>query len=233
VGDRTSLVTSSQGVVAPKTLQIYILASRGLRSDLLAYALEGELSASCTVVGESWWFSSAQDNKTVAGVLLVDAEVKDPRSFLKEIEAHRVIRVSDFPIAFINLSYDLGIEASALKDGVVGFFYQDNGLDVLVRGIQTVVRGEVWMPRELLLECAIGSSRSAGTGDSPISTSLTSREHDVLLLVYMGKRNDEIAMQLSIAESTVKTHLYKLYKKIGVLNRLQAARWAAENLPLT
>ena len=232
MGDRTSLVKSPRIETAPETLQVFILAPRGLRSDLLAYALEGELSATCTVVGESWWFSSARDNTTAAGVLLVDADVKDPRSFLKEIEAYHDTRESDIQIAFINLSYDLGIEASALKDGVVGFFYQDNGLDILVPGIQSVARGEVWMPRELLLECAIGSPRSTGSGDLPISTSLTSREHDVLLLVYMAKRNDEIAMQLKITESTVKTHLYKLYKKIGVLNRLQAARWAAENLPL-
>ena len=53
---------------------------------------------------------------------------------------------------------------------------------------------------------------------------------EVLALVSSGARNDEIADRLFISPHTVKTHLYKIYKKIGVPNRLQAALWASKNL---
>lgn len=219
---------------ADKPLSVFILGSTGLRTELLTYALTREIGANCLVIGESAWFSGGEHGPTQGSVLLVDAALKDPRSFVIELEAYGPESDSGYHIAIVNLPYSLGIEKRALSAGVVGFFYNDQGLDLLVRGIESVARGDVWMPREILLECALGSTGEHVARDSNLdSVQLTPRERQVLLLIYMGRLNEEIADQLGIAENTVKTHLYRLYRKIGVPNRVQAAMWAAQNLPIS
>jgi len=58
---------------------------------------------------------------------------------------------------------------------------------------------------------------------------LSRRETQVLQYIVEGKTNKEIASILSIAEQTVKTHVYNIYHKIGVQRRTQAAVWAERN----
>ena len=50
------------------------------------------------------------------------------------------------------------------------------------------------------------------------------------MLVSAGAKNEQIAEELHISPNTVKTHIYNIFKKIGVPNRLQAALWAVKNL---
>ena len=54
---------------------------------------------------------------------------------------------------------------------------------------------------------------------------LTPREREILTLIAEGKSNAEVARALAISETTVKGHLWRLYRKIGVSNRTAAARW--------
>ncbi|MGI5920312.1 MAG: response regulator transcription factor [Syntrophomonadaceae bacterium] len=56
----------------------------------------------------------------------------------------------------------------------------------------------------------------------PLLDSLSNREREVLALLLNGAANQEIASQLCLAESTVKTHLHNIYHKIGVRNRKEA-----------
>ena len=59
---------------------------------------------------------------------------------------------------------------------------------------------------------------------------LTLRQSEVLAMVAVGATNEEIADKLCISPHTVKTHLYRIFKKINVPNRIQAALWAAKHL---
>ncbi len=58
-----------------------------------------------------------------------------------------------------------------------------------------------------------------------VKNSLTPRENEILDLICSGFTNKEIGVDLSIGLSTVKAHIYNLYKKIGVSNRFQAILW--------
>ena len=59
---------------------------------------------------------------------------------------------------------------------------------------------------------------------------LTKRESEILVTIAGGASNEEVADKFFISPHTVKSHLYNIFKKVGVSNRLQAALWARRNL---
>jgi LuxR family transcriptional regulator of csgAB operon len=75
----------------------------------------------------------------------------------------------------------------------------------------------------------LGAWKAGAHGSPGAASGLTARESDVLLRIAAGARNEEIATQLSISVHTVKTHVYRIFQKIGVETRLQAARWSERN----
>jgi LuxR family transcriptional regulator of csgAB operon len=87
----------------------------------------------------------------------------------------------------------------------------------------------MWVSRAVLSRCLADENSSDGA-DTISKAGLSPREIEVLALVAMGATNDEVADMLSVSPHTVKTHLYSIFKKIGVPSRLQAALWAAKNL---
>jgi DNA-binding NarL/FixJ family response regulator len=92
-----------------------------------------------------------------------------------------------------------------------------------------LLQGEIWISRDILVEVARKSRPQKNNGGRD-KNMLTEREMEILALVSIGSANDEIAEKLFISPHTVKTHLYKIFQKIKVPNRLQAALWAAKNL---
>lgn len=76
----------------------------------------------------------------------------------------------------------------------------------------------------------IQENRGKDTISKKEVTILTPREIEILTMVASGAKNEEIANELYISPNTVKTHIYNIFKKINVPNRLQAALWAVKNL---
>jgi len=84
---------------------------------------------------------------------------------------------------------------------------------------------QVLAPALYLVWPFVGSPRSTERrSDRPFG--LTRRESEVLDLIAQGRSNAQIATELGIREQTVKGHLWRLYRKLGVSNRTAAARWA-------
>lgn len=117
----------------------------------------------------------------------------------------------------------------ALKAGARGFLLKDAGPDLLLQAIHAAASGDALIApsitARLLSEFAVSSSDSPPV--QPIEP-LTGREEEVLLTVARGRTNPEIADELHISLSTVKTHLASLMMKIGARNRVEIAIWAHE-----
>lgn len=117
----------------------------------------------------------------------------------------------------------------ALKAGARGFLLKDAGPDLLVQAVHAAANGDALIAPSVtarLLESFASVSATAPPAQ-PIEP-LTDREEEVLLTVAAGHTNAEIADQLHISLSTVKTHLASLMNKLGARNRVEIAMWAYE-----
>lgn len=99
----------------------------------------------------------------------------------------------------------------------------------LVRGIEAIFQGELWLPRHLL-SAYLEKTRRRGYRESPALATLTDKEKQILRLLAAGYTNAAIASQLFVSVHTIKTHIYHLFRKIQVNNRTQATNWAIRHL---
>ena len=115
------------------------------------------------------------------------------------------------------------IEA-AFAAGAIGYKLKDGDPDQLVRAVRAAADGDFPIaPKAARLLLSHPSE------PGPPKPALSQRERDVLALVAAGHPNKEIARRLWITERTVKGHLTRIFREIGVDDRTQAALWAHRN----
>ncbi|MGK3986719.1 response regulator transcription factor [Sorangium sp. So ce136] len=117
----------------------------------------------------------------------------------------------------------------ALKAGARGFLLKDAGPDLLAQAIRAAASGDALIAPSITarLLAAFADSRRDLPRAQP-REALTDREEEVLLTVARGRTNAEIAEELHISLSTVKSHIASLMTKLGARNRVEIAIWAYE-----
>ncbi|MGK3960347.1 response regulator [Sorangium sp. So ce1667] len=118
---------------------------------------------------------------------------------------------------------------AALKAGARGFLLKDAGPDLLAQAIRAAASGDALIAPSITarLLAAFADSRRGLPRAQP-REALTDREEEVLLTVARGRTNAEIADELHISLSTVKSHIANLMTKLGARNRVEIAIWAYE-----
>ena len=115
----------------------------------------------------------------------------------------------------------------ALKAGARGFLLKDAGPELLVQAVHAAADGDALIAPNITIRLLATFSEHAGRPPAQPIAPLTEREEDVLLTVARGRTNSEIADELHISLSTVKTHLTALMNKLGARNRAERALWAS------
>jgi DNA-binding NarL/FixJ family response regulator len=118
----------------------------------------------------------------------------------------------------------------ALKAGARGFLLKDAGPVLLSQAIHAAANGDALIAPAITarLLAAFAETRPDRAPAQPLEA-LTLREEEIVLTVARGRTNSEIADELHISLSTVKTHLTSVMNKLGARNRVEIAMWAYES----
>jgi DNA-binding NarL/FixJ family response regulator len=151
------------------------------------------------------------------GIAATREILADPRT-----AATRIVMLTTFDIDEYVLD--------ALRAGASGFLLKDARADELVDAVRVIARGDALLApsitRRLIQRFAAEPAVPAENADFG---ALTPREREVLTLVARGRSNAEIGEHLFIAEQTVKTHVSRVFQKLGARDRVQAVIMAYES----
>jgi DNA-binding NarL/FixJ family response regulator len=152
---------------------------------------------------------------------------------LDGIEATRALAgpTVDHPLAVVVITtFDLDDYVyAALRAGARGFLLKDAGPVLLAQAIHAAANGDALIAPSITARL-LGAFADTGPGSPPAQPieALTDREEQVLVAVARGRTNSEIADELYITLSTVKTHIASVMAKLGARNRVEIAIWAYE-----
>jgi DNA-binding NarL/FixJ family response regulator len=128
----------------------------------------------------------------------------------------------EFPemkVAMLSVSQDPELIQTALKRGANAYIVKSIDPDDLAGALRQALEGNVFTTAGITEDPGERAAKDAG---------LTDRELGIIRAVARGLSNEAISKELWVAEQTVKFHLTNIYRKLGVTNRTEAARYAFE-----
>lgn len=132
----------------------------------------------------------------------------------------------EIPVMVISAKEDIRTIRESLSKGAMGFIPKSSAANVTSGAIKLVLSGGIYVPPALLDQ---PNPRDAGRSETAEENSkfadfgLTDRQVEVLSLVSLGKSNSDIAERLGLTTGTVKMHISRIFKTLGVGNRTEAA----------
>ena len=147
-------------------------------------------------------------------LLLLDLDIPGAQGFNSLINIRR--SYPDLGVVIISGFEDKETIHKAMHLGAAGFIPKSTPVPAMVIAIKEVLNGKLWTP-----DGEFNSNEQAVNADDKIA-SLTPKQHKILLMFADGLLNKQIAYELGLSESTIKSHASTIFLKLGVRNRTQA-----------
>ena len=153
-------------------------------------------------------------NISDADLLLLDLDIPGAQGFNSLITVRR--SYPDLGVVIISGFEDKETIHKAMNFGAAGFIPKSTPVPTMVVAIKEVLNGKLWTP-----DGEFNSHGQSNVADDKIA-SLTPKQHKILLMFADGLLNKQIAYDLGLSESTIKSHASTIFLKLGVRNRTQA-----------
>lgn len=202
------------------TIRIAVAEDQHLIRELLASALAREAGFEVVAQASSGREAIALTQSTRPDILILDVELPD----LQGMEVARTLRGAQLQVAILALSIhdEAYFVQEMLRAGADGYVVKSAAVDELVHAIRTVHEGSMYLSPAITRH-ALGKNP---TLPSRVSTQLTGREREVLVLVSNGNHSAEIAAKLSISVSTVDAHRRNIMTKLGLHTIAELTKYA-------
>ena len=180
------------------------------------------------VIGEAETFIEALALATdPPDIILLDLNSLNYQSSLESIP--QALSTTRSRLLLLTDKDDPEVNLNAIRMGAMGIVNKKESAEVLIKAIERIHAGEVWINRAMMAKVIGGmwnSNHTLTIDDNPEATkiaSVTEREREVVTLIGQGLRNKQIAECLFISEITVRHHLTSIFDKLGVSDRFELA----------
>lgn len=120
---------------------------------------------------------------------------------------------------------DDGYVHTLMRVGVEGYILKEEGLEAIPDAVRSVMRGERWISQTVLNKLHRHKRQRRQLDPSYLSP----RERDILRLIGQGWNNTRIVAELGLAEQTIRNYTSRIYEKLAVPSREDAAQWALDH----
>ena len=206
-------------LTAPTKLLIFEDSEMGCQ--LLAHELEKSVYGFQVIGYRSRSPSVDPEMVLKADVALISSGLQDgPMSGFSVLRTLRGFKDSLRCIMLLDRD-DPEIVLEAFRCGATGIFERNDTCERLCKCIQRVGEGQVWANNRQVsyLIQALGKEQSRPRSRAQSPTALTRREEQIVSLLLEGRSNRDIAQHANLSVHTVKNHLFRLFKRLGVCNR--------------
>ncbi len=135
-----------------------------------------------------------------------------------------------FETILFNVEKRLRTEDLLTFGNLKGLFYANEDTGFIAHGLGEIINGQNWLPRHVSSQLLHYYRYAFQSHQVQATVDLTAREIQILRCLQTGASNMQIAENLFISEFTVKSHLYQIFKKLNVKNRVKAIAWVNQNL---
>lgn len=219
----TQAIITPADLIKDEVVNVTLLGYKDMQTNFLSTLINNELKMRCEIL--SYDDTDSTKNMVLGQLTLVDCKYVP----LDDIDVFFEESCNDTDrVALINVKNNESYEKLAQWPQVKGMFYETVEQNVLMSGLQLLLNGGDWLPRHVM-QRLINEYRSAPKRPRN-NVKLTRREQQILKMLLDGSTNLQIAEVLEVSEYTIKSHLYNVFKKIDVKNRIQAYNWAQLHL---
>ena len=211
----------------PTTIRVLLVDDHAIVRSGLRMLIESR--PELTVVGEA---ANSGDALTVAAreqpdLILLDFDL-GPDNGLDVLP--RLLTSTQARVILLTGMRDPDIHLRAVRLGAMGVVLKEEAAEVLVKAIDKVHRGEVWLDPTLTVRALAGMTGTARAPEPAPEAAriaeLTEREREVIALLSEGLQNKQVGDRLHITENTVRRHLVAIFDKLGVESRLELVIYA-------
>jgi DNA-binding NarL/FixJ family response regulator len=204
------------------TIRVLVADDQPLMRAAFEMTLRAEDDIECVGEASDGRAAVEQARALQPDVVLMDIRMPE----LDGVEATRILTAENAAMKILILTtFDIDeYVLEALRAGASGFLLKDVRADELAHAIRVVADGDTLLAPSVtrrLLETYLGDSLPSPEQARELEA-LTPTERTVLTLIGLGRSNGEIAAELFVADTTVRTHVRHIFEKLGLRDRVQA-----------
>ncbi len=202
---------------------VFLLAENRLLREALAKILEKK-NVLRVIAASAFSTQAIVDIATSRPHILLMDSLTSELSYLDFIRQVRDC-AHETKVVLIGMDADERTFLQAVREGVRGYLLKDASAFEVVAAVRNVANGEAVCPSALctsLFEYIARQRPQVPSFQVKLNLGLTNREQQLILLVGRGLTNKEIAQELRLAEQTVRNHVHRVLRKVGVSDRLAA-----------